>query len=76
MLVPELNMGQLRMILRARYLVDARGLNKIQGKPFKVEEIQQAIESMGTDRIGPREMLLVKNQQVSLEDQDYDFMRD
>ena len=75
-LVPELNMGQLRMILRARYLVDARGLNKIQGKPFKVEEIQQAIEIMVTDRIGPREMLLVKNQQVSLEDQDYDFMRD
>ena len=69
-------MGQLRMILRARYLVDARGLNKIQGKPFKVEEIQQAIEIMVTDRIGPREMLLVKNQQVSLEDQDYDFMRD
>ena len=69
-------MGQLRMLLRARYLVDARGLNKIQGKPFKVEEIQQAIEIMVTDRIGPREMLLVKNQQVSLEDQDYDFMRD
>ena len=32
-------MGQLRIILRATYLVDAIGLNKIQGQPFKVTEI-------------------------------------
>ena len=38
-LVPELNLGQLRMLLRARYLVDAIGLNKVQGKPFRVREI-------------------------------------
>ena len=38
-LVPEMNLGQLRMILRATYLVDAAGLNKIQGQPFKVSEI-------------------------------------
>ena len=36
-------MGQLRMILRATYLVDAVGLNKIQGQPFKVAEIADAI---------------------------------
>src|SRR5262249_45608377 len=35
-LVPELNLGQLSVLIRARYLVDAKGLNKIQGKPFKV----------------------------------------
>ena len=34
-LVPEMNMGQLVMVLRAKYLVDAQGYNKIQGKPFK-----------------------------------------
>ena len=34
-LVPEMNMGQLLMILRAKYLVDAQGYNKIQGKPFQ-----------------------------------------
>ena len=34
-LVPEMNMGQLVMMLRAKYLVDAQGYNKIQGKPFK-----------------------------------------
>ncbi len=38
-LVPEMNMGQLRTLLRATYLVDAIGLNKIQGQPFKVSEI-------------------------------------
>jgi 2-oxoglutarate ferredoxin oxidoreductase subunit alpha len=43
-LVPELNTGQLRMLLRAEYLVDARGLNKVQGQPFLVEEIFQAGE--------------------------------
>jgi len=43
-LVPEMNMGQLVMVLRAKFLVDAKGLNKIQGKPFKQSEIEAAIE--------------------------------
>ncbi len=38
-LVPEMNTGQLLMLLRAKYLVDAQGLNKIQGRPFSVDEI-------------------------------------
>jgi 2-oxoglutarate ferredoxin oxidoreductase subunit alpha len=38
-LVPEMNMGQLVRLLRAEYLVDAVGFNKIQGRPFKVAEI-------------------------------------
>ena len=45
-LVPEMNMGQLRMLLRARYLVDAIGLNKIQGQPFKIKEIEKKIEEV------------------------------
>ncbi len=45
-LVPEMNMGQLIMILRAKFLVDAQGLNKIQGKPFKQSEIEDKIEEM------------------------------
>jgi 2-oxoglutarate ferredoxin oxidoreductase subunit alpha len=45
-LVPEMNMGQLLMVLRAKYLVDAQGYNKIQGKPFKTSEIEQKIEEM------------------------------
>jgi 2-oxoglutarate/2-oxoacid ferredoxin oxidoreductase subunit alpha len=45
-LVPELNMGQLLWMLRAKYLVDAVGLNKIQGRPFKQSELEQKIEEM------------------------------
>lgn len=42
-LVPELNLGQLRKILRAEYLVDAIGLNKVQGRPFKASEIEKKV---------------------------------
>jgi 2-oxoglutarate/2-oxoacid ferredoxin oxidoreductase subunit alpha len=45
-LVPELNMGQLLWLLRAKYLVNAVGLNKIQGRPFKQSELDQKIEEM------------------------------
>ena len=45
-LVPELNTGHLRMRLRAEYLVDAVGLNKIQGKPFMISEIEQCITEL------------------------------
>ncbi|HMG21798.1 MAG TPA: 2-oxoacid:acceptor oxidoreductase subunit alpha [Kofleriaceae bacterium] len=48
-IVAELNMGQLRQILRAKFLIDAAGLNKIQGQPFKVREVVEAIEGqLGT----------------------------
>jgi 2-oxoglutarate ferredoxin oxidoreductase subunit alpha len=45
-LVPELNAGQLRMLLRATFLVDAVGLNKVQGRPFLVSEIEKKITEM------------------------------
>jgi 2-oxoglutarate ferredoxin oxidoreductase subunit alpha len=45
-LVPELNMGQLLWVLRAKYLVDAVGLNKIQGRPFKQAELEQKMEEI------------------------------
>jgi len=41
-IVPELNLGQLSLILRAKYLVDAIPLTKVQGKPFKVSELVAA----------------------------------
>jgi 2-oxoglutarate ferredoxin oxidoreductase subunit alpha len=47
-LVPELNAGQLRLLLRGYFLVDAVGLNKVQGRPFLVSEIEQAIERLVT----------------------------
>jgi 2-oxoglutarate ferredoxin oxidoreductase subunit alpha len=45
-LVPELNRGQLRLLLRGEFLVDAVGLNKIKGKPFTVSEIVNKINEM------------------------------
>ncbi len=45
-LVPELNMGQLVRMLRAEYLVDAIGLSKVQGQPFKVSEIVRKAKSL------------------------------
>src|SRR5246500_4001995 len=45
-LVPELNMGQLLWVLRAKFLVDAVGLNKIQGRPFKQAELEQKFDEM------------------------------
>lgn len=45
-LVPEMNMGQLILVLRAKYLVDAVGYNKIQGKPFQQSEIEAKIDEV------------------------------
>lgn len=45
-LIPELNMGQLRMLIRNRYLVDAVGFNKVKGKPFTVSELFEKICEM------------------------------
>ncbi len=42
-LVPEVNLGQLRRLVRAEYLVDAEGLNKVNGLPFRRIEVQEAI---------------------------------
>ena len=42
-LIPETNSGQLRLLIRAEFLVDAQGLNKVTGKPFTAVEIAEAI---------------------------------
>ena len=44
--VAELNLGQLCMLLRARFLVDAHSLNKVQGQPFKVSEIMARVNEL------------------------------
>ena len=45
-LIPEMNMGHLLRIVRAEYLVDAIGFNKIQGRPFKVDEIVTRVKKL------------------------------
>jgi 2-oxoglutarate ferredoxin oxidoreductase subunit alpha len=43
-LVPEVNLGQLIVLLRAQYLVDAVGFNLVRGKPFQIAEVAAAAE--------------------------------
>lgn len=43
-IVPEMNTGQFKTVLRDQYLVDARPLNKVSGQPFTIAEIEAAIE--------------------------------
>ncbi len=45
-LIPELNSGQLRLLIRGRFLVDAKGLNKVQGRPFTVNEVLTKIQEV------------------------------
>jgi 2-oxoglutarate ferredoxin oxidoreductase subunit alpha len=42
-LVPELNMGQLRTFIRSKFLIDAQGFNKVKGRPFAVQELVNEI---------------------------------
>ena len=48
-LVPELNGGQLCMLLRAKFLVDAVSYSKVQGRPFLISEIEAKIEQFAAD---------------------------
>ncbi len=43
-IVPEMNTGQLKTVLRDQFLVDAKPLNKVSGQPFTIGEIEAAIE--------------------------------
>ena len=45
-LIPELNTGQLLKVIRAEFLIDAVGLNKVAGEPFKVTEVTEKIMEM------------------------------
>jgi len=45
-LVPEMNLGQLRMLVRSEFLVDAAGYNKVRGRPFRAAELADAITAL------------------------------
>ena len=44
--VPEMNTGQLAMLLRAQFLVDARSVTKVQGQPFKAAELTDVLKEV------------------------------
>jgi 2-oxoglutarate ferredoxin oxidoreductase subunit alpha len=43
-LIPEVNLGQLSMLVRAQFLIDAEGYNRVRGKPFRIAEIVEQAE--------------------------------
>ncbi|NDD27558.1 MAG: 2-oxoacid:acceptor oxidoreductase subunit alpha [Proteobacteria bacterium] len=45
-MVAELNLGQLNLLIRSRFVIDTVGLNKVQGKPFKISEILKKIDEV------------------------------
>jgi 2-oxoglutarate ferredoxin oxidoreductase subunit alpha len=45
-LIPEMNLGQLAMLVRARYLVDAISFTRVRGLPFKSDELADAIRDV------------------------------
>jgi 2-oxoglutarate/2-oxoacid ferredoxin oxidoreductase subunit alpha len=45
-IIPEMNLGQLALLIRARYLIDAIGYNRVRGMPFKSDELVAVIESV------------------------------
>jgi len=45
-LVPEMNLGQLRMLVRSEFLVDAIGYNQVRGMPFKAAELAGVLEDV------------------------------
>jgi 2-oxoglutarate ferredoxin oxidoreductase subunit alpha len=50
-LVPEMNLGQLSMLLRATFLVDAISLAKVAGQPFTAAELDIEIEKALTAKL-------------------------
>ena len=48
-LIPEVNLGQLSLLVRGRYLVDAVGYNRVRGKPFRITEIETEAERLLDD---------------------------
>jgi 2-oxoglutarate ferredoxin oxidoreductase subunit alpha len=45
-LVPEINMGQFIKLIRSEYLVDAKGLNQVNGKPISASKIVETVNEM------------------------------
>jgi 2-oxoglutarate ferredoxin oxidoreductase subunit alpha len=45
-LIPEMNLGQLALLIRGKYLVDAISLTKVEGQPFKISEISERINEI------------------------------
>jgi 2-oxoglutarate ferredoxin oxidoreductase subunit alpha len=50
-LIPEMNLGQLLMLIRSSYLIDAIGLNQVTGRPFKIAQIETKINELVRSKV-------------------------
>jgi 2-oxoglutarate ferredoxin oxidoreductase subunit alpha len=57
-LIPELNMGQLRLLIRGRHAIDAKGLNKVQGQPFTITDITTGAKAILNNQIKGEAMIV------------------
>jgi 2-oxoglutarate/2-oxoacid ferredoxin oxidoreductase subunit alpha len=54
-LIPEINLGQLLLLIRSRFLIDAVGYNRVRGKPFRIGEIEaEADRILASERVPMR----------------------
>ena len=60
-LVPEMNLGQLRLLLRGHFLIDGKGLNKVKGQPFMVQEITDGVRAILQGRAGAEQVHVATN---------------
>jgi 2-oxoglutarate ferredoxin oxidoreductase subunit alpha len=70
-LVPEMNLGQLRLLLRGHYLMDAKGLNKVKGQPFMVNEIVDGVRALLSGRSGREQVHSATNHVVPADAANY-----
>ncbi|WND01870.1 2-oxoacid:acceptor oxidoreductase subunit alpha [Temperatibacter marinus] len=49
-LIPEMNTGQLKTVIRDRFFIDAQPLNKVSGQPFKITEVLNAIRDLASEK--------------------------
>jgi 2-oxoglutarate ferredoxin oxidoreductase subunit alpha len=52
-MIPEMNLGQLSLLIRAKYLVDVVGYNHVRGLPLKAAELAEAITDLISTTTGP-----------------------
>ena len=59
-LIPEINMGQLALLIRAKYLVDAKSITKVQGFPFMAGELRDTILAVINGEIGDQQEIALR----------------
>ena len=45
-IIPEINLGQLSMLIRAKFLIDVIGINQVRGRAFQVEDLVRDVEAV------------------------------